>query len=117
MPPTRVELTALCVGEFLSIRHGFLLDLVQTSVDVGAGGKRTLSARSREPAEVELHYRDIVTVEYRRSPPQGYEGRPVGTFHLGLVNGRTFEYPTIEQGAVSIVEAIRYRTRIKAREV
>lgn len=121
MPTEQLQIISLLVGPFLGIRTGFNFFVKGTSFAVGVSGGGVMVSEL-DPTEREIHYTDIVTIEYVRgkSAPQAggrQGGQPeCGALQLCLVDGQnTDRYESLEEGADSVVQAVRKRTRaIKA---
>lgn len=119
MPPATVDYHVLAVGEFVGQREGAFIDLRATSLAHAEQQnpdevKRELIALGKDSAKVEereAHYRDIVTVDYKRGGDA--KGALIGVFQVSLTNGQTIAFPTEEEGTpiTSALDYIRQRTR------
>jgi hypothetical protein len=118
MPPAFVDIRVLLTGAFLAIREGAYLDVKGTSMRQGVSdAPETLTVPlldddNTKVAEQEAHYKDLVTVDYERTPAGDRAGAgPLGKFRVSLSSGQRIEFPTSEQGVSSALDAIRTRTR------
>jgi len=121
MPSACVDYESIAVGEFLGARGGPFIDLKATSLshaqstepDVVSTNAIALGEDAAKVEEREAHYKDVITVDYKRSAAATGGNEPTGVFQVSLANGQAIAFPTIENGVPvhAALENIRARTR------
>jgi len=121
MPTPYVDYESIAVGEFLGARGGPVIDLQLTSIDhARTDDPDTVSAEAiainedvARVEEREAHYKDVITVDYKRSGGETTTNESMGVFQVTLTNGQTMAFPTLEHGppVQAALENIRARTR------
>ncbi len=110
MPARELEIVVLGVADYLGMRKGFVADLERTSARWALESDHTIAWREDNPAERELYFTDIVTVDFApdtRAPA----GRDQGVFVLKLVDGQALEFSAQKATGTSAVNVIRAKTR------
>ena len=118
LPPRQIHLYTLGVGPFLGLREGSYFDVYRTSLNQAVSetpeqpadatvGEKTLAVKERE-----VHYSDVVMVDYMRSDSRAASSATKkGSFVITLSSGHPIEFPTDENGTDTAIAAIRTRTR------